>query len=337
MQDLGADRKGSGTRGRSRAGRGRAAAAGFGHALCGLSRRAPHPAAALPRGLRWPAATPIRQPPSAAAAAIELLHCASLVHDDLPCFDDADTRRGKPSVHAQFGEPIAVLAGDALIVLAFETLAREVVGRARRLARLVSIVAAAVGAPRGIVAGQAWECEAAVPLVDYQRAKTGALFVGSTHGRRGGGRRRSRTVARRSAKRSAKPIRSRTICAMCSAMRRNSASRSARTPRAIARTPPPSSESAAPRRGSRTWSRPRSDSIPACPGRARASRADQGADRAVLPQAARSRRGLNGRAPMAALSIRMRLGRDRSASGSGPGAAGSSPTPGSSAGPRLRR
>ena len=61
----------------------------------------------------------------AAAAAIELLHCASLVHDDLPCFDDADTRRGKPSVHARFGAPIAVLTGDALIVNAFETLARE--------------------------------------------------------------------------------------------------------------------------------------------------------------------------------------------------------------------
>jgi geranylgeranyl diphosphate synthase, type II len=116
----------------------------------------------------------------AAAAAIELLHCASLVHDDLPYFDDADTRRGKPSVHAQFGAPLAVLTGDALIVMAFETLAREVSTDPGRLARLVSIVAAAVGAPSGIVAGQAWECEAAVPLADYQRAKTGALFVGST-------------------------------------------------------------------------------------------------------------------------------------------------------------
>jgi geranylgeranyl diphosphate synthase, type II len=115
---------------------------------------------------------------TAAATAIELLHCASLVHDDLPCFDDADTRRGKPSVHAQYGTPIAVLAGDALIVLAFETLARAT--SPERLASLIAIVATSVGAPSGIVAGQAWECEAAVPLVDYQRAKTGALFVGST-------------------------------------------------------------------------------------------------------------------------------------------------------------
>ncbi len=61
----------------------------------------------------------------AAAASIELLHCASLVHDDLPCFDDADTRRGKPSVHKAFGEPVAVLVGDALIIGAFQTLARN--------------------------------------------------------------------------------------------------------------------------------------------------------------------------------------------------------------------
>jgi geranylgeranyl diphosphate synthase, type II len=117
---------------------------------------------------------------AAAAAAIELLHCASLVHDDLPCFDDAATRRGKPSVHARFGPPVAVLTGDALIVSAFETLAREASASPRRLAALLSIIAAAVGAPGGIVAGQAWESEAAVPLGDYQRAKTGALFVGST-------------------------------------------------------------------------------------------------------------------------------------------------------------
>jgi len=116
----------------------------------------------------------------AAAAAIELLHCASLIHDDLPCFDDAATRRGKPSVHARFGAPIAVLTGDALIVLAFETLAREVESKSRRLSPLISIISASVGAPGGIVAGQAWESETAIPLLDYQRAKTAALFIGST-------------------------------------------------------------------------------------------------------------------------------------------------------------
>lgn len=116
----------------------------------------------------------------AAAAAIELLHCASLVHDDLPTFDNSDLRRGKPTVHVEFGEPIAVLTGDALIVLAFETLARACACEPRKLVELTKIVARAVGGPCGIVAGQAWESEAAVPLTDYQRAKTGALFVGCT-------------------------------------------------------------------------------------------------------------------------------------------------------------
>ncbi len=116
----------------------------------------------------------------AAAAAIELIHCASLAHDDLPCFDDANLRRGKASVHVEFGAPVAVLAGDALIVLAFETLALGASKSPRRLSKLITILAHGVGAPHGIVAGQAWECEAAVPLADYQRAKTGALFVAAT-------------------------------------------------------------------------------------------------------------------------------------------------------------
>jgi geranylgeranyl diphosphate synthase, type II len=115
----------------------------------------------------------------AAAAAVELLHCASLVHDDLPCFDDAAVRRGRPSVHRAFGEPLAVLAGDALIVLAFETLARGAVRAPARLAALVATVARSVGAPHGIVAGQAWECEPRVELAEYHRAKTGSLFAGA--------------------------------------------------------------------------------------------------------------------------------------------------------------
>jgi geranylgeranyl diphosphate synthase type II len=116
----------------------------------------------------------------AAAAAIELLHCASLVHDDLPCFDDAPTRRGKLSVHCAFGERLAVLSGDALIVLAFQTLAASCGEAPERLPGLLSIIGGAVGAPRGIVAGQAWECEPVVALADYQRAKTGVLFGAAT-------------------------------------------------------------------------------------------------------------------------------------------------------------
>lgn len=116
----------------------------------------------------------------AAASAIELLHCASLVHDDLPCFDDSPLRRGRASVHYAYGESLAVLAGDALIVLAFQTLSAHAAATPERLPLLIGTVARGVGTPCGIVAGQAWECEPRVSLSAYQRAKTGALFVAAT-------------------------------------------------------------------------------------------------------------------------------------------------------------
>jgi geranylgeranyl diphosphate synthase type II len=116
----------------------------------------------------------------AAAVAIELLHCASLVHDDLPCFDDAPTRRGRPSVHSAFGERLAVLAGDGLIVLAFQALGQGASVAPQRLAPILATVARGVGVPNGITAGQAWECESQVEVSDYQRAKTGALFAAAT-------------------------------------------------------------------------------------------------------------------------------------------------------------
>jgi geranylgeranyl diphosphate synthase type II len=116
----------------------------------------------------------------AAAASIELIHCASLVHDDLPCFDDAGLRRGKPTVHVAFSEPLALLAGDALIVLAFETLARAAPAAPARLAPLVSALARATGAPNGICAGQGWESEPEIDLSAYHQSKTGALFVAAT-------------------------------------------------------------------------------------------------------------------------------------------------------------
>jgi geranylgeranyl diphosphate synthase type II len=112
----------------------------------------------------------------AAATSIELLHCASLVHDDLPCFDNADKRRGRPSVHRAFGESLAVLTGDALIVLAFQTLGRFS-HQPQRLAMLLLTVSRSVGVPFGIVAGQAWECEPHVDISQYHRSKTGALFA----------------------------------------------------------------------------------------------------------------------------------------------------------------
>ena len=115
-----------------------------------------------------------------AGAAIEFMHCASLVHDDLPCFDNADTRRGRISVHKAYGEPLAVLAGDALIVLSFQILGWGTTSHPDRLAPLMMILAGATGMPSGICAGQAWEAEPKIDLSQYQRAKTGALFAAAT-------------------------------------------------------------------------------------------------------------------------------------------------------------
>ncbi|MFT4782396.1 MAG: geranylgeranyl diphosphate synthase type II [Paracoccaceae bacterium] len=116
----------------------------------------------------------------AAITALELIHCASLVHDDMPCFDNADTRRGKPSVHKAYSEPLALLTGDSLIVLAFEVLARVSHHDPARVASLIMILAQQTGMPGGICAGQGWESEPTVDLSAYHRAKTGALFIAAT-------------------------------------------------------------------------------------------------------------------------------------------------------------
>ncbi len=116
----------------------------------------------------------------AAAAALEMIHCASLVHDDMPCFDNADIRRGKPSLHRAFSEPLALLTGDSLIVLAFEVLARSGALDATRAGQLVLTLARKTGMPSGICAGQGWESEDKIDLQAYHRTKTGALFVAAT-------------------------------------------------------------------------------------------------------------------------------------------------------------
>jgi geranylgeranyl diphosphate synthase type II len=116
----------------------------------------------------------------AAAAALELIHCASLVHDDLPCFDNADVRRGKPSVHRAYSKPLAVLTGDSLIVLAFEVLARQSSLAPDRVAQLILTLAQRTGMPGGICAGQGWESEDEIDLSAYHQAKTGALFIAAT-------------------------------------------------------------------------------------------------------------------------------------------------------------
>ena len=118
-----------------------------------------------------------------AAAAIEALHAYSLVHDDLPCMDDDDLRRGQPTLHVKWDEATAVLAGDALQTLAFELLTDPALGAAERRVALVASLARASGA-EGMVLGQALDIAAetaATPLTlaqitRLQAGKTGALI-----------------------------------------------------------------------------------------------------------------------------------------------------------------
>lgn len=118
-----------------------------------------------------------------AAAAVEALHAYSLVHDDLPCMDDDDLRRGQPTVHVKWDEATAVLAGDALQTLAFELLADPALGSGDVRIALVAGLARASGA-EGMVLGQALDIAAetaARPLTleeitDLQAGKTGALI-----------------------------------------------------------------------------------------------------------------------------------------------------------------
>lgn len=117
------------------------------------------------------------------AVAVEMLHAYSLVHDDLPAMDDDDLRRGIPTVHIQWSEATAILAGDALQARAFEMLADPAIGDCEIRVALLRRFAAAVGA-RGMVWGQARDiaAETAVEPLDLaevkalQQAKTGALI-----------------------------------------------------------------------------------------------------------------------------------------------------------------
>ncbi|SPF79712.1 polyprenyl synthetase family protein [Pseudoprimorskyibacter insulae] len=120
------------------------------------------------------------------AAAIEAMHAYSLVHDDLPCMDDDDLRRGKPTVHRKWNETTAVLAGDALQTLAFQ-LAAETDCSAQQRVGLVSRLAGCSGIRVGMVAGQEMDIAAETAnapltlaqITALQRAKTGALIVWS--------------------------------------------------------------------------------------------------------------------------------------------------------------
>ena len=115
------------------------------------------------------------------ACAIEFIHTYSLIHDDLPALDNDDLRRGKPTCHKQFGEAIAILAGDALLTLAFETIGAAPVDAERRVNMLAEISTSA-GTVNGMVGGQVADLEAegksvGPEMLEYiHRAKTAALI-----------------------------------------------------------------------------------------------------------------------------------------------------------------
>jgi geranylgeranyl diphosphate synthase, type II len=127
-----------------------------------------------------PDVTPALNP----ACAIEFIHTYSLIHDDLPALDNDDLRRGKPTCHKKFGEAIAILAGDALLTLAFETIGATSVNADLRV-KILAEVAASAGTVNGMVGGQVADLEAegkgvGPETLEYiHRSKTAALIRAS--------------------------------------------------------------------------------------------------------------------------------------------------------------
>lgn len=120
-----------------------------------------------------------------AACTLELIHTYSLIHDDLPALDNDDLRRGRPTNHKVFGEAMAILAGDSLLTLAFEVLAKLPGASAERRVTLIAELAHASGTVKGMIAGQVHDIEGerqqpTAELLDrIHRAKTGALLCAS--------------------------------------------------------------------------------------------------------------------------------------------------------------
>ena len=119
-----------------------------------------------------------------AGCALEFIHTYSLIHDDLPALDNDDLRRGKPTCHKKFGVAMAILAGDGLLTLAFETLAKASLDPARRV-RIIAEIGGAAGTVSGMVGGQVADIEAEGKSVDaarleyIHRSKTAALIRAS--------------------------------------------------------------------------------------------------------------------------------------------------------------
>jgi len=116
------------------------------------------------------------------ACALEMIHTYSLIHDDLPSMDDDELRRGRPTCHVKFDEATAILAGDALQTLAFQTIAEDEHLSAQLRVQLIAEIARAAGTPEGMVAGQAHDLDAEsqevtnAELERIHHRKTGALI-----------------------------------------------------------------------------------------------------------------------------------------------------------------
>lgn len=117
------------------------------------------------------------------ACALEMIHTYSLIHDDLPSMDNDDLRRGRPTCHVRFDEATAILAGDALLTLAFQTIASEQKLPATIRVQIINELTRAAGTPDGMVAGQAQDLDAetrkisGTELEQIHRLKTGALII----------------------------------------------------------------------------------------------------------------------------------------------------------------
>lgn len=110
-----------------------------------------------------------------AGAALEMIHTYSLIHDDLPCMDDDDFRRGKPTLHRVIGEGQAVLVGDYLLTYAFEVLANAPLTPQSRVELIKELAVAAGG--EGMVGGQALDIAHSTAIEELHAKKTGALFL----------------------------------------------------------------------------------------------------------------------------------------------------------------
>ncbi|MCC6138103.1 MAG: polyprenyl synthetase family protein [Bdellovibrionaceae bacterium] len=121
------------------------------------------------------------------AAALEMVHTYSLIHDDLPCMDDDDERRGQPTNHIRYGEPLALLAGDGLLTEAFVVISQHYVGAGAQGLDLVSALARAAGSS-GMVGGQAMDMGLGTPMDSIEnllfahKGKTAALIAAAVEG-----------------------------------------------------------------------------------------------------------------------------------------------------------